>query len=184
MKQFILIICLWCSCWFQFESKSLATTWLPLDRRHPPVIELRFYWLTWKANPIEVLRWNDLLTVQLYAVSELTQIFESETNLPMSGSDLHSEVGSMSTLACWRTSLGVVGSGVKFEKKKCTFHYYQYERQWVGHPSLPVVPHPKRMAFWSAYWSGSALATGKQTGATNFETTTGVSSVMMAISLA
>jgi hypothetical protein len=49
-------------------------------------------------------------------------------------------------------------------------------------PKLP--PHPKIAASWSAYWSGSALCAGKQTGAILFEKETGPSSVIMAISLA
>jgi hypothetical protein len=44
--------------------------------------------------------------------------------------------------------------------------------------------HPKIAASWSAYWSGSALCAGKQTGAILFEKETGASSVIMAISLA
>jgi hypothetical protein len=58
-----------------------------------------------------------------------------------------------------------------------------YSNQY-GDLSLLVPPHPKRRASLSAYWSGSALVGGKQIGATVLENITGVSSVIMAISLA
>ncbi len=49
---------------------------------------------------------------------------------------------------------------------------------------FPYQSHPKTIASWSTYWSGSALAGGKQTGATVLDKTTGASKVMMAKSLA
>jgi hypothetical protein len=61
-------------------------------------------------------------------------------------------------------------------------HHQLINQEFAILPKLP--PHPKIAASWSAYWSGSALCTGKQTGAILFEKETGASSVIMAISLA
>ncbi len=83
------------------------------------------------------------------------------------------------TLACCRT-LGVMAVGI--EQRKCTFDH-NHENEWDDNLSLRF-SYPKIMTSSSTNWSGSALATGKQTVTTLLERTMGESITMMSTSFA
>jgi hypothetical protein len=77
------------------------------------------------------------LTVQLYTSSVgLTQMFESVTNRPMSASDLHSAVGNMSTLPCWRALFGAVTSEMLNFGKDSSSHVASLNRRRITRPYL------------------------------------------------
>jgi hypothetical protein len=87
------------------------------------------------------------LTVQLYTSSVgLTQMFESVTNRPMSASDLHSAVGNMSTLPCWRALFGAVKSGnvefwQRFKLACCIIESKKNNKAifcWWSYQSFPI----------------------------------------------
>ncbi len=137
-------------------------------------------------NSVWLLRENPLLTAHVNLTPLVIQIFVSVTNLPKSGFPLHSMLDEIENLACSRLR-GMLSLPIEETswKNKIRVKSLKNIRQWVSDLLLPGSPHPKRIASWSTYWSGSVLAAGgKQAGATLLERATGESMIMMAISLA
>ncbi len=74
---------------------------------------------------------------------------------------LHSMLDEIENLACSRLrGMLSLPIGETSWKNKIHVKSLKNNQQWVSDLLLPGSPHPKRIASWSTYWSGSVLADG------------------------